>query len=69
MDSRIFPTPSPSSEPSEPIQAGEQSNVTVLENTYVFPRQRMKEFMSDPEKDPLVLVAFGQAKKKQSNRH
>lgn len=28
---------------------------------YVFPQRRLKQAMNDPKKDPLVLVACGQA--------
>ena len=35
---------------------------------YVFPHRRLKLAMSDPEKDPLVLVACGTAKYIHSNR-
>lgn len=48
------------------IQMNQETNTMAAASTerpaYVFPHRRLKRVMSDPDRDPLVLVACGTAK-------
>lgn len=65
MDSSLQPTAnvnSPEPVPPKQIEVPNTPTVDVEDsNPYILPQRRLKRDVNDPKKDPLVLVACGQA--------